>query len=141
VEARWPALVDGLQGGSLADKLFLSQVRPTALEGGVVTLGGDVDLLELQRREASCRRVVEAALAQDFGLPLRVRFGASPLPAEAPAAQPAPPAPARAAVPSWPDPTPEPGLPSLDEYAAELFGGRLIVEDVDAEGAVLGIDA
>jgi hypothetical protein len=119
LEARWPAILDGL-GGSLLDKMFLSQVIPTGLDAGVVALGGGVDPLELQRREASCRRIMESALAQEFGFEIKVRFAAT-------------------SSPRQPEPT-DADASSLAQYAESLFGGRLVAESIETDSNTPGVD-
>jgi hypothetical protein len=118
VQARWKAVVDRFQG-SLFVKMLLAKLAPARLENGEVTLEGKLDRLDVQRLEVSARKPVEALLAEEFGLVLRVRFaeGSAAPPGEAPSEE------------------------SLADYAARIFGGQLVAEELTADAAREASDA
>jgi hypothetical protein len=141
VEGRWQTVLDGYVG-NLLDKVLLARVQPMALDGGVLTLGGRLDALELRQIE-SCRKALETRLAEEFGTPLRVRFGADDSPPAGTTAAPivggidiveegaafdrADQLPAEDNLPV----DDEPGL-SLIETAARMFGGEIVPEPAEA---------
>jgi DNA polymerase-3 subunit gamma/tau len=141
VEGRWQTVLDGYVG-NLLDKVLLARVQPMALEGGVLTLGGRLDALELRQIE-SCRKALETRLTEEFRTTLRVRFGTDDSP---PAGTTGGPIVAgidtvdEGAAINGPDELPaedhlpvddESGL-SLIETAVRMFGGEIVPEPAEA---------
>src|SRR5439155_423985 len=100
-EAHWPAIVERFQGNVFA-KVLLVRLSPAQLDEGRITFAGRLDALDLHRLEETCRRPLEAMLAEELGVELRVRFTASD----------------SAAIPDS-----DLGE-SVADYASNLFGGR-----------------
>ena len=103
IEAHWPAIVERFQGNVFA-KVLLVRLSPAQLDEGRITFAGRLDALDLHRLEETCRRPLEAMLAEELGVELRVRFTASD----------------SAAIPDS-----DLGE-SVADYASNLFGGRIV---------------
>jgi DNA polymerase-3 subunit gamma/tau len=103
IEARWPAIVERFQSDVYA-RLLLLKVSPARLDDGRVTLTGRLNALELGRLEEKYRRPLETLLTEDLQIDLGVRFAAADTP-----------------MTSQDEPT-----GSVDDYAANLFGGRIV---------------
>lgn len=111
VQAEWPRIADNFQG-SLLIKVRLRGVQPVALQENVVTLGGELDLLDLQKLEApECRASIEAAFAAAFRVPLKIRFAATEGTAAGGETQ-----------------VRDEGPSALAELGTSLFGGTLLPE-------------
>jgi DNA polymerase-3 subunit gamma/tau len=107
VQARWIALLDRFKGNLFA-KMLLAKMQPAQIDDGCLRLVGKLAPNDSQRLEAA-RPLVEALLAEEYGVSLTVKF--------LDAAQ----------VTDLASDDPQ---PSIEEYASQLFGGRLIpVED------------
>ncbi|MBM2809566.1 MAG: polymerase subunit gamma/tau [Chloroflexi bacterium] len=101
IEARWPAILERYQG-SVLNKVLVSRLMPVRLEDGVVTFGGKLAALEVRRLDIDCRRALEAAIAAELEIEMKVEFRASD------------------------EPTRDLAYDSLADYAASLFGGQLV---------------
>jgi DNA polymerase-3 subunit gamma/tau len=143
VQGRWQSVVDGYVG-NLLDKLLLARVHPAALGGGVLTLGGRLDALELRQIE-SCRKTLESRLGEEFGTVLRVRFeGDAGPPADSalPAAEGGVDRVGEDDEPNWAEApldddrllSDESAL-SLVETAARMFGGEIVPDLPEAGSA------
>ena len=135
VAARWPALLEALQGSSPATRvkalLVSSSAAPSALDDDLLTIGFRWAVHSEKAQEPSNRQALEAAISEVYGRAYRLQFQvAAAIPGAAPAR----------GNGSRAEPTAAPGATAdggqgLVQAAQEILGARVVdVRSRDAGG-------